>query len=201
MSINLSKGGSIDLTKEAPGLKKCLFGLGWDANKYDTGGSFDLDASAFCLNTEDKCNSDTDFVFYNGPIKNPDGSTEHPSHAVKYMGDNRTGDGDGDDEQIKVDLSAIPAEINKIAFTATVFEPEKDGLNFGQVSNAYIRLVDEETGTEVCRCDLTENFSFETAVVMGELYRYNGSWKFKAVEKGFNDGLAGLVRTYGLDVK
>lgn len=198
MSINLTKGGSLDLSKTDPTLVHVLVGLGWDVNKYDTGGKFDLDASAFCLNTSDKVNSERDMVCY---LKTQDGTdfSTHPSGAIKYMGDNRTGDGDGDDEQIKVDLSMVPDNINKIAFTATIYEAAKNGQNFGQVSNAYIRIVNEDSGEEICRCDLTENFSFETAVVMGELYRYNGSWKFKAVEAGYNDGLAGLCRDFGID--
>lgn len=191
MSINLSKGGSINLSKEDPSLTQVIAGLGWDVNKYDTGTDFDLDASAFCLDANDKCASEKDFVFY--------GATDHYSGAVKHMGDNRTGEGEGDDEQIMVDLTMVPDNINKIAFTVTIYEADKRGQNFGQVQNAYIRLVNAVTGTEICRCDLTEDFSFETAVVMGELYKHNGTWKFKAIEAGFNGGLPALCGSYGLN--
>lgn len=191
MSINLGKGGSINLSKEDPNLVHVIVGLGWDANQYDTGGDFDLDGSAFCCGIDGKCASEKDFIFY--------GNMSHSSGAVIHSGDNRTGSGDGDDEQLKVDLSSVPSNIAKIAFTVTIYEGAKRGQNFGQVSNAYIRIINEDTGAEICRCDLTEDFSFETAVVMGELYRYENSWKFKAVEAGFNDGLAGLCRNYGLD--
>lgn len=191
MSINLSKGQSINLNKEAPSLVNVIVGLGWDVNAFDTGGDFDLDASTFMCGADGKvANENDDFIFY--------GHLEHSSGSVKSMGDNRTGGGDGDDEQIMVSLPNIPANIEKLAFTATIYEAATRNQNFGQVSNAYIRLVNADTNTEICRCDLTEDFSMETAVVMGELYRHNGEWKFKAIEAGFNNGLAGLCTNYGI---
>jgi tellurium resistance protein TerD len=197
MSINLSKGGSINLSKEDSSLTEVMVGLGWDINGYDSGNgskvNFDLDASAFCLGPDGKCTEDHDMVFYN-----KDFST-HPSGAVKHLGDNRTGDGDGDDEQIMVNLPAVPANIDKIAFTVTIYDWDKYNINFGMVENAYIRLVNNITGQEICRCDLSEDYGTNTALVMGELYRHNGDWKFKAIEAGFDNGLSGLAGKYGLD--
>lgn len=197
MSINLSKGGSINLSKEDASLNEVLVGLGWDVNEYDSGNgqkvNFDLDATAFCVGADGKCTEDRDMVFYNAPFN------EHPSGAVKYMGDNRTGDGDGDDEQILVDLSKVPSNIEKIAFTVTIYEWDKYNLNFGMINNAYIRLVNNVTGDLLCRCDLTEDYGTNTALVMGELYRHNGDWKFKAIEAGFDNGLSGLAAKYGLN--
>lgn len=190
MAISLSKGQKIDLTKTNPGLTKIMVGLGWDTNKYDGGKDFDLDASVFCLNAQGKANSESDFIFYNNP-KNSNGSVVH-------TGDNRTGAGDGDDEKVDVDLAAVPAEIDKIAFCITIYEGQARSQNFGQVSNAFVRIVDEQSGTELIRYDLGEDFSVETAVVVGELYRHSGEWKFSAVGSGFQDGLGGLARNYGL---
>ncbi|MCA0758190.1 TerD family protein [Paenibacillus sp. N4] len=190
MAISLSKGQKIDLTKTNPGLTKIMVGLGWDTNKYDGGKDFDLDASVFCLNAQGKANSESDFIFYNNP-KNSNGSVVH-------TGDNRTGAGDGDDEKVEVDLAAVPAEIDKIAFCITIYEGQARSQNFGQVSNAFVRIVDEQSGTELIRYDLGEDFSVETAVVVGELYRHSGEWKFSAVGSGFQDGLGGLARNYGL---
>jgi len=190
MAINLSKGQKIDLTKTNPGLTKVIVGLGWDTNKYDGGKDFDLDATVFCLNGQGKAGSEADFIFYNNP-KNSNGSVTH-------TGDNRTGEGEGDDEQVKVDLAAVPAETEKIAFCITIHEGQERGQNFGQVSNAFVRIVDEQSGTELIRYDLGEDFSVETAVVVGELYRHSGEWKFSAVGSGFQDGLAGLARDFGL---
>ncbi|THF84528.1 TerD family protein [Cohnella fermenti] len=192
MAISLSKGQKIDLTKTNPGLTKVVVGLGWDTNKYDGGKDFDLDASVFCLNDQGKTGSDTDFIFYNNP-KNANGSIEH-------TGDNRTGEGEGDDEQVKVDLAAVPAEVQKIAFCITIHEAQERSQNFGQVSNAFVRIVDEQSGAELIRYDLGEDFSVETAVVVGELYRHSGEWKFSAIGSGYRDGLAGLARDYGLSV-
>ncbi|MDI4644718.1 TerD family protein [Cohnella hashimotonis] len=192
MAISLSKGQKIDLTKTNPGLSKILVGLGWDTNKYDGGKDFDLDASIFCLNEQGKTGSDTDFIFYNNP-KNANGSVEH-------TGDNRTGEGDGDDEKVKVDLAAVPAEVSKIAFCITIHDAVERSQNFGQVSNAFVRIVDEQSGAELIRYDLGEDFSIETAVVVGELYRNAGEWKFSAVGSGYKDGLAGLARDFGLSV-
>ena len=181
MPINLSKGQKVDLTKKNPGLKKIMVGLGWDVNAFDSGFDFDLDAAAFMLDASGKCPSDKEFVFY--------GNLVHSSEGVKHMGDNLTGEGDGDDEQILVDLTKVPANIERIAFTVTIYEAEARHQNFGQVSNSYIRLVDETTGTEMIHYDLGEDFSIETAIVVGELYRNNGEWKFNAIGSGFQGTL------------
>lgn len=192
MPINLSKGQKVDLTKKNPGLKKIMVGLGWDVNAFDSGFDFDLDAAAFMLDASGKCPSDKEFVFY--------GNRVHPSEGVKHMGDNLTGEGEGDDEQILVDLTKVPANIERIAFTVTIYEAEARHQNFGQVSNSYIRLVDETTGTEMIHYDLGEDFSIETAIVVGELYRNNGEWKFNAIGSGFQGGLAALCGHYGIQV-
>lgn len=192
MAVNLSKGQKVSLTKGNPGLSKIVVGLGWDTNKYDGGFDFDLDAAAFLLGANGKVTSDADFVFY--------GNLKHASGAVEHMGDNLTGDGDGDDEQIKVNLSAIPANIEKIGFTVTIYDAETRHQNFGQVSNAYIRIFDEVSNSELIRYDLGEDFSVETAVVVGEMYRNNGEWKFNAIGSGFNGGLYALCKNYGVNV-
>lgn len=192
MPINLSKGQKVDLTKGNPGLKKLLVGLGWDTNKYDGGADFDLDAEAFLLGTSGKVPSDEELVFY--------GNLKHKSEAVEHLGDNRTGEGEGDDEQIVIDLSKIPANIEKISFTVTIYEAETRRQNFGQVSNAFIHIVDENTDQELIRYDLGEDFSIETAVVVGELYKHNGEWKFNAIGSGFQGGLAALCRNFGVNV-
>ncbi|WP_226001425.1 TerD family protein [Paenibacillus sp. BJ-4] len=190
MAINLSKGQKIDLTKTNPGLSKITVGLGWDTNKYDGGKDFDLDVSVFLANADGKVETDKNFVFFNNP-QNDNGSVVH-------TGDNRTGDGDGDDEQIKVDLSSVPANVEKIAFTITIYEAQERSQNFGQVSRAYARIVNEANNEELVRFDLGEDFSIETGVVVGELYRHSGEWKFNAIGSGYQDGLAGLTRDYGL---
>ena len=169
-----------------------MVGLGWDTNRYDGGADFDLDAAAFLLGPDGKVPVDADFVFY--------GNLKHVSGAVAHMGDNLTGEGDGDDEQILVDLTLVPANIERIAFTVTIYEAEQRRQNFGQVSNSFIRIVDEETNQEIIRYDLGEDFSIETAVVVGELYRHNGEWKFNAIGSGFQGGLAALCRNYGVNV-
>ena len=192
MPINLSKGQKVDLTKKNPGLKKIMVGLGWDVNAFDSGFDFDLDAAAFMLDASGKCPSDKEFVFY--------GNLVHSSEGVKHMGDNLTGEGEGDDEQILVDLTKVPANIERIAFTVTIYEAEARHQNCGQVSNSYIRLVDETTGTEMIHYDLGEDFSIETAIVVGELYRNNGEWKFNAIGSGFQGGLAALCGHYGIQV-
>lgn len=192
MAINLSKGQKINLTKDNPGLKKVIVGLGWDTNRYDGGYDFDLDASAFMIGENGKVNNDLDFVFYN--------NLEHPSGSVIHTGDNRTGEGDGDDESVLIDFSKIPAGIHKIGITVTIHDAVNRSQNFGQVSNAFVRIVNEETGVEILRYDLTEEFSIETALVFCELYRYDGEWKFSAVGSGFQGGLASLCKNYGLDV-
>ncbi|MBQ2800204.1 MAG: TerD family protein [Lachnospiraceae bacterium] len=192
MPVNLTKGQKVDLTKGKPSLNKLMVGLGWDVNRYDGGGDFDLDAAAFMLGADGKVLSDADFVFY--------GNLKHASEAVEHMGDNLTGEGDGDDEQIMVDLSKVPANVEKIAFTVTIYEAEQRRQNFGQVSNSFIRIVDEVNNEELIRYDLGEDFSIETAVVVGELYRHNGEWKFNAIGSGFQGGLAALCRNYGVNV-
>ena len=191
MPINLSKGQKVDLTKGNPGLKNIMVGLGWDVNAFDSGVDFDLDAAAFMLGADGKCPTDKEFVFY--------GNLKHASGSVNHMGDNLTGEGDGDDEQIQIDLSKVPANIEKIAFTVTIYDAETRHQNFGQVSNAFIRLVDEATNAELIRYDLGEDFSIETAVVVGELYKHNGEWKFNAIGNGVARDLAGLCQLYGVE--
>lgn len=190
MAVNLQKGQKVDLTKGNAGLSKVLIGLGWDTNRFD-GPDFDLDASAFLLAENGKCASADDFVFYN--------NLKHVSGSVEHLGDNLTGEGDGDDEQIKIDLGQVPASIHKIAITVTIHMAKERNQNFGLVSNAFVRVVDERTGAELLRYDLSEDYSIETALVFAELYRHGSEWKFAAVGQGFSDGLAGLVRLYGLE--
>jgi tellurium resistance protein TerD len=192
MAISLSKGQKVDLTKTNPGLTKVVVGLGWDTNKYDGGNDFDLDSSVFLLGDNGKVTSESDFVFYN--------NTQGANGAVVHTGDNRTGDGEGDDEQVKINLPVIPANIQRVAFTITIHEAEKRSQNFGQVSNAYARIFNEETGEELIRYDLGEDFSIETALVVGELYRHNGEWKFSAIGSGYQGGLAALATDFGLQV-
>lgn len=192
MAITLAKGQKVDLTKTNPGLKNVIVGLGWDTNKYDGGHSFDLDTAAFLTTGAGKVTSDADFVFYN--------NLRHPSGSVTHLGDNLTGIGEGDDEQIKVALDQVPATVEKIAFTVTIHEAMERNQNFGQVSNAYIRVLDEATGTELIRYDLGEDFSIETAVVVGELYRHGGEWKFNAVGSGYQGGLAALCGNFGINI-
>ncbi|MGN0688444.1 MAG: TerD family protein [Oscillospiraceae bacterium] len=191
MAVNLTKGQKIDLTKGNPGLTNLVVGLGWDTNRYDGGCAFDLDTCAFLLGENGRVTCDGDFVFY--------GNLSHSSGAVNHLGDNLTGEGDGDDEQIKVNLAKVPANITRIAFTATIYDADTRGQNFGQVSNAYIRVVDETTGTELIRYDLGEDFSIETALVVGEIYRHNGEWKFNAIGSGFSGGLSALCQSYGVN--
>ena len=193
MPISLSKGQKVSLTKDNPGLKKVIVGLGWDVNGFDTGAAFDLDAAAFMLGDTGRVTKSEDFVFY-GNLKDPSGSVIH-------MGDNRTGVGEGDDEQITVDLTLVPANITRIAFTATIYEAEARRQNFGQVNNAYIRIYDETTGAELLRYDLGEDFSIETAVVFGELYKNGTEWKFNAIGSGYQGGLAALCGNYGVEVE
>lgn len=193
MSINLQKGQKIDLSKTDPGLKKAIIGLGWDTNKYSGGQDFDLDASAFLVAENDRVIHDYDFIFYN--------NLKHPSGGVIHTGDNRTGEGEGDDEEIIIEFSKIPEYVQKVGITVTIHEADARGQNFGQISNAFVRLVNEETGNEVLRYDLAEDFSIETALVMCELYRHNGEWRFSAVGSGFSGGLADLCKNYGLDVE
>lgn len=193
MPVSLQKGQKVSLTKDNPGLKKVVVGLGWDVNAFDTGGDFDLDAAAFLLNDTGRVGSSSDFVFY--------GNLSHPSGSVIHQGDNLTGVGDGDDEQIRIDLSKVPDNITKIAFTVTIYEPEQRKQNFGQVNNAFIRIYNEENGEEMLRYDLGEDFSIETAAVFGELYKSDSEWKFNAIGSGFQGGLAALCANFGVDVE
>lgn len=189
--VTLEKGGRVSLNKEAPGLSKIAVGLGWDA-RVTSGTEFDLDASAFLLNGQNKVRNEKDFIYYfNLTAENS---------SVVHTGDNRTGDADGDDETIKVDLSKIPADITRIVFTATIYKAEERKQTFGQVRNAYIRLYNEETGEDIAKYDLAEDYSAETAMVMAELYRHNNEWKFKAEGAGYNGGLKQMCTTYGVEV-
>jgi len=191
MTVSLSKGGNVSLSKEAPGLQKLRVGLGWDARVSD-GGDFDLDASAFVCTASGKVRADTDFVFYNNP-RSPEG-------AVEYAGDNKTGAGDGDDECIKVDLSRVPAEVQKIVLAVTIHQADQRKQNFGMVSNAFVRIINEGDGKEVARYDLSEDASLETAMVFAEIYRSGSDWKFKAIGQGFRDGLGSLAKSMGVNV-
>ena len=192
MGVCLKKGEKVSLTKDNAGLAKILVGIGWDINQFDTGGDFDLDGAAFLVGENGKITKQEDFVFY--------GNLKHPSGAVEHLGDNRTGVGEGDDEVIKIDLSKVPAEIQKIVFTVTIYEAENRRQNFGQVNNAFVRIVDEEKNEEMLRYDLGEDFSIETAAVFGELYKHNNEWKFNAIGSGYQGGLAALCNSYGVDV-
>lgn len=191
MAITLQKGGNLNLTKTAPNMKLVQIGLGWDARS-TSGEAFDLDASAFLLNAAGKCRGEHDFIFY-GQLKSPEGAVEH-------TGDNRTGVGDGDDEKLLIDLSRIPADVEKVVFTVSIYEAEKRRQNFGAVRNAFIRVVNREDNAEVVRFDLTEEASNNTAMIFAELYRYNSEWKFRAVGQGFEGGLGAMARSYGLTV-
>ena len=192
MAVSLAKGQKVDLTKTNPGLKEVLIGLGWDTNKYDGGHDFDLDSAAFLLGADGKVTSDGDFVFYN--------NLKHSSGSVEHLGDNLTGAGEGDDEQIKIDLSKVPETIQKISFTVTIHEADTRKQNFGQVENAFIRVVNAANNEELIRYDLGEDFSVETAVVVGELYRHSGEWKFQAIGSGFGGGLAALGKNFGVNI-
>ena len=189
MALSLQKGGNLSLSKTDPGLNKILVGLGWDARSTD-GQDFDLDASAFLLAANGKVRSDADFIFYN-QMRAVDGSVEH-------TGDNRTGEGDGDDESLLVDLSKVATDIDKIVITVTIHDADQRRQNFGQVSNAFIRLVNSETNVEVVRFDLAEDASTEAAMVFGELYSNGGEWKFRAVGQGYAGGLRALGQQYGV---
>lgn len=191
MSVSLGKGANISLDKEAPGLTKILIGLGWDTRSTD-GEDFDLDASVFLLGESGKVRGDHDFIFYN-QLKSSDGSVEH-------TGDNRTGEGEGDDEAIKVNLSQVPAEVTKLSVVATIHDATARKQNFGMVQNAFIRIVDDSNGREISRYDLAEDCSVETAMIFGEVYRHGGEWKFRAVGQGYQGGLAALARNFGVNV-
>ncbi|GAA2441854.1 TerD family protein [Streptomyces macrosporus] len=191
MGVSLSKGGNVSLTKEAPNLTAVMVGLGWDA-RTTTGADFDLDASALLTNAEGKVANDLNFVFFNN-LKSPDGSVEH-------TGDNLTGEGDGDDEVIKVNLAAVPADVAKIVFPVSIYEAEARQQSFGQVRNAYIRVVNQADGKELARYDLSEDASTETAMVFGELYRHGAEWKFRAIGQGYASGLRGIAQDFGVNV-
>ncbi|MFZ5969330.1 MAG: TerD family protein [Bacillota bacterium] len=192
MAISLQKGQKVDLTKTNPGLTKVMVGLGWDTNKYDGGHAFDLDTAAFLLGESGKVTSEKDFVFYNN-LQGGNGSVVH-------MGDNLTGEGEGDDEQIKIELAKVPDSVQKIAFTVTIHEAAQRGQNFGQVSNSFIRIVNADSNEELIRYDLGEDFSIETAIVVAELYRHGAEWKFNAIGSGFQGGLGALCGNFGINV-
>lgn len=190
MAVSLSKGGNVSLSKEAPGLKAVRVGLGWDTRVTD-GSGFDLDASVFVLNEGGKVRSDADFIFYNNKV-GADGAVEH-------QGDNTTGEGDGDDETVVVGLDKLPADVQKMSFAVTIHEAEGRKQNFGMVSNAFIRVLNNDGGTEIARYDLSEDASTETAMIFGELYRNGAEWKFKAIGQGFAGGLGPLARSFGVN--
>ena len=192
MAIQLKKGQKIDLTKGNPGLKHIRLGLGWDTNMFDGGDDFDLDVSLFMVGKSGKVEQDEDFIFYN--------NLKHSSGAVEHLGDNLTGEGNGDDEQVKVDLSLVPQNISKIAFTVTIHEALERRQNFGQVSNSYVRVIDEDTNQELLNYELGEDFSIETAIVVCEIYRHNGEWKFNALGSGFEGGLEALCKNFGVNI-
>ncbi|MBZ4015477.1 TerD family protein [Streptomyces purpurogeneiscleroticus] len=191
MGVSLSKGGNVSLTKEAPNLTAVIVGLGWDA-RTTTGTDFDLDASALLANDQGKVANDQNFVFFNN-LKSPDGSVEH-------TGDNITGEGEGDDEQIKVNLAGVPADVAKIVFPVSIYDAETRQQSFGQVRNAFIRVVNQADGTELARYDLSEDASTETAMVFGELYRNGAEWKFRAIGQGYASGLRGIAQDFGVNV-
>ncbi|MET4924210.1 TerD family protein [Streptomyces sp. PSRA5] len=191
MGVSLGKGGNVSLSKEAPGLTAVLVGLGWDARS-TTGADFDLDASALLVNSAGRVLSDQHFIFYNN-LRSPDGSVEH-------TGDNLTGEGEGDDESLKVNLAGVPADVDKIVFPVSIHEAGSRGQSFGQVRNAFIRVVNQAGGAELARYDLTEDASTETAMVFGELYRHGAEWKFRAVGQGYASGLAGIAADFGVNV-
>ena len=190
MAVNLSKGQRISLEKVAPGLSEVFVGLGWDTNITDSGDDFDIDASVFILGSNEKLLSDNHFIFYNN-LASPDANK-----SVEHLGDNRTGAGEGDDEVIKVNLKQVPPDVNKIVMTVTIHEAEERKQNFGQVQNAFVRVVNAENQNEVVRYDLSEDYSIETALIMAELYRKDGEWRVNAVGAGYEGGLQALVDRY-----
>ncbi|MCM2577255.1 TerD family protein [Streptomyces meridianus] len=191
MPVSLSKGGNVSLTKEAPGLTAVTVGLGWDV-RTTTGTDFDLDASAIAVNGDGTVVSDSHFVFFN--------NKSTPDRTIVHTGDNRTGEGSGDDEQINVDLQGLPTDVNKIVFPVSIYDAETRSQNFGQVRNAYIRVVNQAGGTEIARYDLSEDAATETAMVFGELYRNGAEWKFRAVGQGYASGLTGIAQDFGVNV-
>lgn len=191
MAVSLTKGGNISLSKTDPTLKNLIVGLGWDARPTD-GADFDLDASAFMVKEDGKVRSDNDFIFYN--------QTKSACGSVEHTGDNRTGAGDGDDESLIVLLDKIPADIQRVVFVVTIHEAEVRKQNFGQVSHAFVRVVNKDSNSEVARYDLSEDASIETAMIFGEIYKHGTEWKFKAVGQGYSGGLAALARQYGINI-
>lgn len=191
MGISLQKGGNLSLSKADPGISKALVGLGWDTRSTD-GAAFDLDATVFMVGSDGKVRSDADFIFYN--------QLQSSCGSVVHGGDNLTGEGEGDDEEVRVDLSHLPTDVQKLVFSVTIHEAASRRQNFGMVSNAFIRIVNDETGREIVRYDLSEDASIETAMIFGELYRYRGQWKFRAVEQGYQGGLGPLARSFGVNV-
>jgi tellurium resistance protein TerD len=191
MALSLQKGGNVSLDKVAPGMTKLLIGLGWDERATD-GVDFDLDASLFLLKQDGKVREDSDFIFYS--------NLTSKCESIVHQGDNLTGSGEGDDECIKVDLPKIPTEISKLSVVVTIHEAQARNQNFGQVSNAFVRIVNDETNEEVARYDLSEDYSVETAMIFGEIYRHNGEWKFKAIGQGFEGGLRALALGFGVAV-
>ena len=191
MTVSLTKGGNVSLTKEAPGLSAVTVGLVWDV-RTTTGAEFDLDASAIAVNTQGKVYSDGHFVFFN--------NKQTPDNSIVHTGDNRTGEGAGDDEAINVNLAALQADIDKIVFPVSIYDAENRGQNFGQVRNAYIRIVNQAGGAEIARYDLSEDAATETAMVFGELYRNGAEWKFRAVGQGYASGLVGIAQDFGVSV-
>ena len=191
MGISLSKGGNVSLSKTDPSLKNVIVGLGWDARPTD-GADFDLDASAFMVKEDGKVRSNSDFIFYN--------QTKSACGSVEHTGDNRTGAGDGDDEVVIVLLDKIPSDVQRVVFCVTIHDADQRKQNFGQVSHAFVRVVNKDSNNEVARYDLSEDASIETAVIFGEIYRHSGEWKFKAVGQGYAGGLAALAKQYGIDV-
>jgi len=191
MGISLNKGGNISLSKTDPSLKNVIVGLGWDARPTD-GADFDLDASAFMVKEDGKVRSDSDFIFYN--------QTRSVCGSVEHTGDNRTGAGDGDDESLIVLLDKVPADIQRVIFTVTIHDADVRKQNFGQVSHAYVRIINKDSGNEVARYDLSEDASIETAMIFGEIYRHSGEWKFRAVGQGYSGGLAALARQHGINI-
>ena len=191
MAISLSKGGNVSLSKTDPSLKNVIVGLGWDARPTD-GADFDLDASAFMVKEDGKVRSNSDFIFYN--------QTKSVCGSVEHTGDNRTGAGDGDDEVVIVLLDKIPSDVQRVVFCVTIHDADLRKQNFGQVSHAFVRVVNKDSNNEVARYDLSEDASIETAMIFGEIYRHSGEWKFKAVGQGYAGGLAALAKQYGIDV-
>lgn len=191
MAVSLKKGGNVSLSRESPSLKKIHIGLGWDARATD-GADFDLDASAFLLGENQKVSSDDDFIFYNQRFST--------CNSVEHLGDNKTGSGDGDDEVVTIDLEKVPSKVKRIAICVTIHDADERKQNFGQVSNAYMRVVNIDTDKEIAKFDLSEDYSTETAMIFGEIYKNNDEWKFKAIGQGYAGGLESLCGQYGVSV-